>query len=548
MNDAEAVKFKYEIDYTKALAGCLQIVSAEQKMVDTTRQLDTEAGRTQKTMEGFGKVAGDIGKIGLGIIGASSAMEILNKAIGVGIKEFDELDRKLREAHRAGVDFAGSFSQIISESFGTEKIDEIFERLKVKIREGKIPELGYESATKLIKAYKGARPEADIEETIKAVEMTAPMVQYGKAGQESLTKLAGELKQIFPEKEMGDIYDIAVTMRQRAGKYRDELSEAMRGVRQLQEWGVGGEQGLGLLLGMLGAEQQPRAMTGLVNILADEDFYKVQGYDKRYGMKKVGHRFEKLTEEEQLKILLQQKKEETPEETGKRRFEWITGHPEEAQKLYREKLGKILPGLEGGRQGTEAIQTAQAADAYMKEYIRGLESKLVQEKREDVILREKTEGLKIDVPEKFKTRGEKREKLDEYLKSVPGMGAIDRELIQKIPRWTSFFGLGDEDKMTLWMLRKARDEAATPTHKYYTGLYSGQLRTEEYTNPNYSPETVKQLDELINMLGKGTSDNTETTRANTESNKKLIEAIDNLTTVINSGRMVNREVRTGVMD
>jgi len=552
MSNKVGIEFGSEGGEQEILRTLAKLVASEQSLRQELEKVEKAGGRAKKEISGFGNFAADAGKIALGIVGASSAMEIFSKAVRAGRLEFDELDRKMRESHEAATAFAGNFSQVISESFGTEKVDEIFERLKGKIREGKIPELGYESATRLIKAYKGARPEASKEETEKAVEMTAPMVQFGEAGKESLIKLAGELKQILPEKEMADVYDIAVTMYQRAGKFRDDLSESMRGVRQLQEWGVSGEEGLGLLMGMLGAEQQPRALTGMLNVIADESLYKVQGYSKKWGMKKVGTRYEKLTDEEQLKLSLRQKEDEgeTKIQATAKRFRWILDNPEKAQELFEEKLGKIQPGLAGAKQGTEDIQKAQELDAYMKEYKAGLASKLVGEKREEVIRGEKIGALKIDVPDKFKAIGELRETLDTQLRSMPGIGAIESWMIKTTSKLAPFFG-GDEKEAALWGLRRARNDFASPTRKYDTGLYSGEFKTTEYENPNYNPQAARQMEDLIGMIEKiqGTSTiDAEVIKANTETNKNLTNAVDDLTSAIRVGNVRSRPVVTGAMD
>jgi hypothetical protein len=302
-------------------------------------------------------------------------------------------------------------------------------------------------------------------------------------------------------------------------------------------------------------------MTELVKVIANEDLYKVQGYSQKYGMKKVGHRFEKLTDEEQLKLSLQQKEGETRETAAARRYRWILTNPEEAQEFFGEKLIKTLPALKGGEitAGLRDISGMRAEDLYAREMAAGKESPAVQEALRDEKVTAGGEHLLTTANIHVRMAGETRKLLQTYLPKMTWLGKTETDLMMKIPEIVEFFGMGDRYKTQMALIKEEQERfAPTIMEKGFRpgsvemGMPLPVFETGRMVrNPEYNPAAVEGFSDLIKKMEEikeAYPDNTESMDKNTKAIEAQTEALNNLTTVINSGRMVNREVRTGAMD
>jgi len=262
---ANKVLFNLEAEDAKAVQAFLRVVDAQGKAANKTREMNREGKQLKQTFGKLGGAAADIAKIGAGFVSAAGAIQLVRSAVRLFTMELEDLRRKETEAARANMDYAKSFSNIVSTWLGTDWVDRAHQQIRKAVAD--IPELSYTQGRTLLGAYGAARPTAPLARGMEAVRMAAPLTWENREG---VVKLVGELEQLYPGRPMERLFDIASAMRRRAGKlirraqterdYQTQLQQAEQSQmiklgrvgerraaaveRQQMEWGGGAAIGL----------------------------------------------------------------------------------------------------------------------------------------------------------------------------------------------------------------------------------------------------------------------------------------------------------------
>jgi hypothetical protein len=472
--------FILEADEAKAVGAFLKVVDAQNKSTDAMRKMGREGRDTQKSLDGFGKVASQIGMIAGGFIGATGAMEGARKVIRLLTGELVDLRRKETEAAQATMDYAKGFSEAIGDWLGPEKIDEAHAALTRLTKT--IPELSFTAGKGILGAFGAAKPEAGLAEGLKAVQLAAPLAW----GREQTAAFVGELSQLFPGKEMEDLFDIAIGLQKRAGKRKEELTEAMKGVHKITAMGIAPEQALGALMAAFEEEQAGRAVGTLATIPA------------YFGKKVKRVPGKKLTEEQRIQL-------ETFGMTEGEIFKWALANPEAVKTVLKTTYATVAPMLKPGaiESWTKTVGTIQVENEYQKRIEAERESALamtalISARREAAI-----EQLKIGYTSGGMV-GFTRKATYDLLASMPGIGKTERNLI------LSTIGVkgrlsGEYAETAVERLGQLQQTFAAPTYKrlrtgipwdFLSPILPPSAWTEE-RNPRYTPDMAEAIGGLV---------------------------------------------------
>lgn len=471
-------KFILEADQAKAVSAFLKVVEAQDKTARGLKNINREGKKTKQTLDGFGKVASDVGKMAAGFLSAQGAIAGVRKIMQLLIAEFEDLKRKQEDAARATMDYAKDFINIIGTWLGPSQIDRAHEALTRMVKE--IPQLSYAQGRAMLGAFGAAVPAAGLERGIEAVRLAAPVTWERRP---ELMKFVGELVERFPEKKMEDIFDIAIELRQKAGKNIDLLSASMKGMVQLMEYGIEGEQALGTMMAMIERELKPRGITTMVGLIARPIEPIAAGRGRR------------LTERQRIQNQLAAM---TPAE----RFRWMQQYPEQAKLFYGTTFAPIAPIFQPGAiaAGTEMVRGAQVGDAYQRAVEAAGRQRLV---RRVTLEEEQVAGVEWQRMTwgRGAAAGMARRYTREMLETMPGIGATRRKMILGALEIEGLFG-GDYTRAAAERLERIRQpmlQPTTPRRLMQTGWGGGEWVGGK-PSPFYDPAAAEAIARLIDRI------------------------------------------------
>ena len=310
-------------DVGQAVLGLVEVLEKQGKVADGIRKINREGDGFSKIGRGILEIAG-----GFGI--ATSAIGAMHQAIGLLVKELEDMRRKETEAAQTTVNYAKSFSETIGGWLGAEKIDEAHAALTRLTKE--IPTLSYTGGQAIFAAYARSKARAEIkpeEELARGIEVTklvAPLTYR----REETAKIMGGLEEIFPEKTMENLADIAIGIQKRAGRHKEEIEEAMKAVHRMIAIGIPREQALGTMMAAFKEEQSGRAMQAMAKIPLEfmESVKRIPG--------------QPYTEEQKIRL-------ETKGMTEAEIYNWALANPEKVKKIMGTSWAMIAPIMEPGR-------------------------------------------------------------------------------------------------------------------------------------------------------------------------------------------------------
>lgn len=399
--------FILEADEAKAVQAFLKLAEAQGKATDEVRKFNREG-------DNFGKgMVSGIGGIAAGFGIATGAVELTRKTIGLLVKELEDMRRKESEAAKTTADYAKTFSETIGDWLGAEKIDKAHAALTRVVKE--IPELSYTTGEAMLGAYAKAKPKAGLERGIEAVKLAAPLAW----GRVETAKLVGELEEIFPEKTMEDLFDIAVGLRKRAGKHKEEIEEGLKAVHRMMAVGIPGEQAMGVLMAAFEEEQAGRAVQAMTKLPLE------------FGKPVVRIPGRPLTEEQKIQ-------KETAGMTEAEIFNWALANPEKVKKVLGTSWAMVAPIMKPGAvtEWTRTVGTIQTENEYQKQLAAQRASFIATQPRIEMRRGAAEELQKMgNVPGAI--TGFTRKATEDLLKTMPEMGYLQRKGFML---GTEFFG------------------------------------------------------------------------------------------------------------
>ncbi len=537
------LNFKVSADPEKAIADLAKVISKQEAMIGKLRLSNREAKKVQKSFGGFGKVAADVGKIAGGFMGAQGAIRLTGEALQLLTSHFEDLSRKEKEAADASINYTRDFSNIISTWLGTEHIDKAHHALREAVKD--IPELGYTAGKEMLAAFGAAIPKASLEEGIAAVRLAAPLTWEKRP---EVIKLVGELMEVFPQKELEDIFDIALMVRTAAGKNINLIAESMRGIHQLKAYGIGGETGLGTMLAMMERELKPRAMTTMLSILARP----IAPVKKAAG--------KPLTETQRIQNeLAALGMDKTAEEAAAARFDWIRQNAEnyaKAQLFYGTTFAPVAPAFVPGAiaGGTMAVRRAQMENYYRSQLEAAQNQALVKITGVDFRREAAKEAQQLEYG-KGAAIGSTARYTRELLESLPTLGKTRRDLILKTIEFKGRMGNEYVDE-TIKGLKGLQEQFAAPMKpRAELSRRYGYFPALPRPNPLYDPAAGEAIGNLITDLREmqaayksmtqpqgGVSN--EQLEANTRAMKDLTDALQQ----VNQSGLTRVPFSSGVLD
>jgi len=472
---ANKVLFNLEAEDAKAVQAFLRVVDAQGKAANKTREMNREGKQLKQTFGKLGGAAADIAKIGAGFVSAAGAIQLVRSAVRLFTMELEDLRRKETEAARANMDYAKSFSNIVSTWLGTDWVDRAHQQIRKAVAD--IPELSYTQGRTLLGAYGAARPTAPLARGMEAVRMAAPLTWENREG---VVKLVGELEQLYPGRPMERLFDIASAMRRRAGKRIEEIEPGMKAVHRLLAMGIDPDQALGGLMAAFEAEQAGRSVGTITSLLA----YPIKAPKRRPGVR--------LTEEDQLR-------QEVAGMSPMELFTWMQENPAKGAKLYKTTWATVAPIMKPGaiEAGVQLIRRAQTERDYQTQLQQAEQSQMIKlgrvgERRAAAVERQQMEwggGAAI---------GLTRDYVTQMLRSMPGIGVTRRRLIETAIEVEGRLG---EDYIqaalrNLGGLQRGWGQERIPGGYAYYG--AGMPRDIPSTvNPMYDPRAADAIAQLI---------------------------------------------------
>jgi hypothetical protein len=475
---AQKTTFILEADEAKAVNAFLKVIDAQTKTADGMRKITREADKTRAVLMGVGQAAA-----GFGI--ATGFVDATRQAVGLLVKELEDLRRKEKEAAETTQNYAKTFSQNIGQWLGAGMIDKAHAALTGLVKEN--PNLSYTTGQAILSAYAEQRPKATLEQGIKATRLAAPLAY----GQIEMAKLIGELEEIAPEKTTTeDLADIAVRIQKRAGKHREEIESAMKQVHQMVAVGINWKDAIATMMTAFGEEQAGRAMTGMAGLI--EKFK--EGVERKPG--------QMLSPEQ--KII-----RETKGMTEEQIYQWIYANPEKVEKIAGPKQWvQLAPLFKPGafEEQKKEVEQAQREDEYQKELKAQRESALVTTARIATEREAAVERLKIGyTPGAIK--GFTRKAAYDLLASAPGVGKIERDLLLGAIEIEGRVG-GEYAAAAIGRLTSLQQQFAAPTRRrpqigFYPGVPSAYMPPAEWAeerNPRYAPDFAEAIGGLIKNI------------------------------------------------
>ncbi|MDD5327413.1 MAG: hypothetical protein PHY02_06315 [Phycisphaerae bacterium] len=463
-----------------------QAIQAMAKMIDKQEVMINKLSKMNREGSGAGKsitsgmlaVAG-----GFGI--ATSAGELFRQTLGLIVKEIEDLRRKESEAQKTTADYAKTFSTTIGQWLGAGMIDKAHVALTKIAKE--IPSLSPASAQAILSAYAGTKarakiePEAELARSMEVVKLVAPLT-YAK---EETVKIIGELEEIFPKKTTEDIADLAVGIQKRAGRHREEIEGSMKAIRQMITEGFSPEKALSIMMAAFGEEQGTKTLTTIARLpeLFGQEVKRTPG--------------EPFTEEQKIQ-------RETAGMNPEQILQWVIDNPEKAKKIIgpQQWVG-IAPVMKPGVIETQAgeIKKIQTGDEYQKELEDQQKSALASEVRlaENRAAAEQWVKLKNT---KGATAGFARKSAEDLLKSMPGIGKTERDLILAAVEINGRIG-GDYAAAAVKRLTSLQQRFGEPMLPGgYTTQFDAAYGPRQYYQPStknieYNPELAEQIGVLI---------------------------------------------------
>lgn len=479
-----------------ALQSLAKIVQKQESVISKLKETNRASKDTKKEFEEMGsplgRVVADVGKIAAGFLTAQGAAALLRKGIEMVKAEVEDLKRKQEDAARAQLTFQGNFSQVIGQSFGLPGIQQLdaYSR-QVKADASKL-NVSPNLLVQMIDSYKAARPGATWEQT-RAV-YTKGVGAVGFENPVEMTRLVGELQEIMPGKDIGDLYDIAAAQRSAAGKRIEQLSESTRATRQLVALGIDPEKALGLTQEAFQQELEARSLSTLVEMVG-RDIQTVKR--PKTEKDKIGNILAAMTPDQRL--------------------EWIFANQQQATTYYGGQVTRLAPILspETLARGKQQIVEAQQQDVYQKTiqaYEGTQTSKLI---KADVAAEGVVEQLKLSDPEAA-AKGMVNDRLRQILEQTT-ISKAERDYIQARIDYIDTLGGGQMD-IQIQELQKLEKRFGSPyayksgpgirpysdiDYGLSTGRFADPTGYVPYRdNPAYDPQLATAIHGLLDEVKK----------------------------------------------
>jgi len=472
------IGFVLEANPGQVIDALLKVNTAQEAIIAGMRRMNREGA-------GFGKVISGILQIAGGFGLATSAVGAMRDAMGLVVKELEDMRRKESEAAKTTADFAKSFAPTIGQWLGAGMIDKAQAGLAGLAK--KIPTLTPAGGEAILAAYSRSKtraviePEKELAKGMEVVGLIGPLT-YNK---EETAQLIGQLEEIMPEKSMEDLADLATGILKRAGHHRDQLEESMKQVHQMTAVGIKPLDAIAIMMTAFGEEQGGRTMTTMAGLV---ETFK-EGVERKPG--------QILTPEQ--KII-----RETKGMTEEQIYQWMYANPEKVEKVAGSKWVAVAPlfkpgEFEGWKQEGERWQRE---DEHKKELEAQQKAAWATTTRLEEQAAARKEWLRIKNLAGG-TAGFVREKTKETFEAITEIGAFERKWILRGIELRAFaYGMPEVlkgRKLTkdiageaIAELETYRERFARRTYVPYPGI---SMKEQPY--PYYNPEAAEAVEGLI---------------------------------------------------